>query len=124
MEQQSSVMDQYYISGIWRSAINDQSSITNVMLHQSSANKTFGRGKKTSIQKVIQLLRSGTANIYTIEWSYKFREWQKGIQVDFEIIDDVEHLRTKRDNKVFDNLGDLLPMKVLSATSGVKELSV
>ena len=124
MEQQSSVMDQYYISGIWRSAINDQSSITNVMLHQSSANKTFGRGKKTSIQKVIQLLRSGTANIYTIEWSYKFREWQKGIQVDFEIIDDVEHLRTKRDNKVFDNLGDLLPMKVLSATSAVKELSV
>ena len=124
MEQQSSVMDQYYISGIWRSAINDQSSITNVMLHQSSANKTFGRGKKTSIQKVIQLLRSGTANIYTIEWSYKFREWQKGIQVDFEIIDDVEHLRTKRDNKLFDNLGDLLPMKVLSATSAVKELSV
>ena len=124
MEQQSSVMDQYYISGIWRSAINDQSSITNVMLHQSSANKTFGRGKKTSIQKVIQLLRSGTANIYTIEWSYKFREWQKGIQVDFEIIDDVELLRTKRDNKVFDNLGDLLPMKVLSATSAVKELSV
>ena len=117
-------MDQYYISGIWRSAINDQSSITNVMLHQSSANKTFGRGKKTSIQKVIQLLRSGTANIYTIEWSYKFREWQKGIQVDFEIIDDVEHLRTKRDNKLFDNLGDLLPMKVLSATSAVKELSV
>ena len=124
MEQQLSVMDQYYISGIWRSAINDQSSITNVMLHQSNANKTFSRGKKTSIQKVIQLLRSGTANIYTIEWSYKFREWQKGIQVDFEIIDDVELLRTKRDNKLFDNLGDLLPMKVLSATSAVKELSV
>ena len=108
-------MEQYYISGIWTSFVNGNPLITHVLLHRSNADKMFSKGKKTSSESIVKLLRSGAANILTIEWSYKFNEWQKGIEVDFETIDDMAYLRTKRDNKLFNNLGSLLPMKVLIA---------
>lgn len=107
-------MQQYYISGVWSTVIKSKSLITHVLLHQSNAGKMFSGGKKTTLEKIIKLLTSGAATIHTMEWSYKFHEWQKGIEVGFETIDDVDYLRTKRDNVFFDNLGNLLPMKVLA----------
>ena len=106
-------MEQYYISGIWTSVVGGRSLITHVMLHQSHTDKMFGKGKKTSLENIVKLLRNRSASILTIEWSYKFNEWQKGSEVDFETMDNLEYLRTKRGDKLFDNLNSLLPMNVL-----------
>jgi len=116
MMENSLQTEQYCISGIWASAVKEHISITHVMLHRSNTNNSFSRGKKVNADKIVKLIRSRKATIHTIEWSYKFQEWQKGTEVGFETVDDVEYLRTKKENKLFDNLNNLLPMKVLMAS--------
>lgn len=108
-------MVQYFISGIWTSMINGQKVITHVMLHHSDHDNSFKNGKKVRHDDVVKLMKEDDALIYTIEWNYNFREWQKGTQVSFEKVNETTCLVTKKDGKLVSNLSALLPMKVLSA---------
>jgi hypothetical protein len=115
-------MEQYFISGIWTSRVNGEAVITHVMLHESDKDKKFKAGKRVHQDSVIKLLKKENVVIYTIEWSYKFKEWQKGTVVSFEKQNETEYLVTKRDDAPVNSLSTLLPMKVLTAKSKAPEV--
>ena len=115
-------MEQYFISGIWTSKINGETVITHVMLHESDKDKKFKAGKRVNQDSVIKLLKKENVFINTIEWSYKFKEWQKGTAVSFEKLNGTEYLVTKRDDAPINSLSSLLPMKVLTAKSKIPEV--
>ena len=113
-------MKQYFISGIWTSVVNGQPVVTYVMLHDSS-DKKFKTGRKVHQDRVIKLMKTEDVLVHTIEWSYTFKEWQKGTAVSFEKINDIEQLVTKKDGTVTNCFSSLLPMKVLTAKSKTPE---
>ena len=115
-------MEQYFISGIWTSKVNGETVITHVMLHQSDNDKKFKAGKRVNQESVIKLLKKENVSINTIEWNYKFKEWQKGTAVSFEKVNETEYLVTKRDNEFINSLATLLPMKVLTAKTKTPEV--
>lgn len=115
-------MEQYFISGIWTTIVNGEAVITHVMLHESDKAKKFKAGKKVHQDSVIKLMKKDNILIYTIEWNYNFKEWQKGAVVSFEKINEAECLVTKRDDKLTNSLAILLPMKVLTAKSKIAEI--
>ena len=116
-------MEQYFISGIWTTMVNGEAVITHVMLHESDKNKSFKAGKKVHQDSVIRLMKKDDVLINTIEWSYKFKEWQKGAAVSFDKINETEYLVTKRDDKLTNSLATLLPMKVLTAKTKTPEVT-
>ena len=99
--------------------ITGKSTITHVMLHESDKDKKFKAAKKVHQDYVIKLAKRNDVLIYTLEWNYVFKEWQKGAAVSVEKINDTECLVTKRDDNLTNNLASLLPMKVLTAKSKI-----
>ncbi|MGY4536276.1 hypothetical protein ACVW0P_000683 [Mucilaginibacter sp. UYNi724] len=97
----------YLISGIWISE-NPNSHVSHVFLHEDT-DDGFSQGEKTSKEYVVKLLKA-KKTVKTMEWDYKKAGWVKGADVGHLKINDVSYLRTHKDNKVIDNLLNLIRM--------------
>jgi hypothetical protein len=102
----------YYISGIWKLKADDTELITDVFLHNAS--EGFGKGVKTSKNKVVSLLKNG-AKITTITWNYHLVQWRYGAKVEYAEADGETVLHTHPDASTFDDLESAIQMQYLIA---------
>ena len=78
--------------------------ITKVLIHEDMGDKV-GRGSESSRREVIANIKSKKA--YITIYKGQGNKWEKGEVVRIIVMDGTEYIRTDRNQKRSDNLGDI-----------------
>ncbi|MFI5151317.1 MAG: hypothetical protein ACHQRM_16415 [Bacteroidia bacterium] len=106
----------FAISGIWfLDNVKGVDQISHVLLHKVSKHNVILKGEKTDKNKVKELLL--TKVIYTLKWNYREGRWKWGAPVEYEILNDETHLRTRSEGDPTCQLENLMNMNILFASN-------
>lgn len=106
----------YVVTGVWfENNKTGYEHISHVMLHENLGNEIKCPGEKTSVEDVLQLLK--TNSVFTCKWVYEDAEWVVGAELKPVKVNGNFYLRTISDGDTSNNLDNLINMACITDSS-------